>query len=152
MLPGAAKGLDVKSDAGFGSRELDDVGHARGLGGVDESALGLQHLLACAGDHQNAFDTLERRVQYLGSQHVAFDELHRRQVIEPHRVRLDPVPDQASHSPSLPRELPDHVGAARARHACHQDHKTSFGMFALNGSARIEKACPPACSIVATVP
>jgi hypothetical protein len=59
-------------------RDAEHVSASIVIGGVDESALGLQHLLACAGDHQNAFDTLERRVQYLGSQHVAFDELHRR--------------------------------------------------------------------------
>jgi hypothetical protein len=32
-------------------------GAARGLGGVDESALGLHRLPACVGDHQNAIDT-----------------------------------------------------------------------------------------------
>jgi hypothetical protein len=32
-------------------------GAAPGLGGVDESAPGLHHLLAHVGDHQNAIDT-----------------------------------------------------------------------------------------------
>ena len=68
-------------------------GAARDLGGVDESALGLHHLLAHVGDHQNAIDTTVPLDQALlfSTCEIPTDELKTQTIVE-HFLPAWPAP------------------------------------------------------------